>query len=92
MEGGESVASETEETETRREVADALQPADEAAESSESAVAAAPPIQPMSERDQELEQRLSQVPDDPAGLLAEKLRRQYAQKQGLIPRNRGGRR
>ena len=91
-EGGESSAPETEGAETRRAVADALQPADEAAEPSESAVAAAPPIQPMSERDQELEQRLSQVPDDPAGLLAEKLRRQYAQKQGLIPRNRGGRR
>ncbi|MDG2051601.1 MAG: VWA domain-containing protein [Myxococcota bacterium] len=92
MEGGESDSPETEETGTRRAVADALQPADDAANPSESAVAAAPPVQPMSERDQELEQRLSQVPDDPGGLLAEKLRRQYAQKQGLIPRNRGGRR
>ena len=36
---------------------------------------------PMSEEDQEVEQWLSRVPDDPGGLLREKLRRRYAEKQ-----------
>ena len=35
----------------------------------------------FSERDQEMEQWLNRVPDDPAGLLREKLRRRYAEKR-----------
>ena len=35
---------------------------------------------PMSEQEQEVEQWLSRVPDDPGGLLREKLRRRYAEK------------
>ncbi len=38
---------------------------------------------PMSEEDQEIEQWLSRVPDDPGGLLREKLRRRYAEKRSL---------
>lgn len=38
---------------------------------------------PMSEQDQEIEQWLSRVPDDPGGLLREKLRRRYAEKRNL---------
>jgi Ca-activated chloride channel family protein len=37
--------------------------------------------QPLTERDQEIEQRLNRIPDDPGGLLREKLRRRYAQKR-----------
>jgi len=36
---------------------------------------------PLTERDQEIEQRLNRIPDDPGGLLREKLRRRYAQKR-----------
>lgn len=35
----------------------------------------------FTEQDQEIEQRLNRVPDDPGGLLREKLRRRYAQKR-----------
>jgi len=45
----------------------------------------------MTERDQELEHMLSRVPDDPGGLLREKLRRRYAEKHGLPTAGRGGR-
>jgi Ca-activated chloride channel family protein len=51
----------------------------------------ASPGSPMTERDQELEHMLSRVPDDPGGLLREKLRRRYAEKHGLPTAGRGGR-
>ncbi|MGE4607367.1 MAG: VWA domain-containing protein [Myxococcota bacterium] len=35
----------------------------------------------FTEQDQEIEQRLNRIPDDPGGLLREKLRRRYAQKR-----------
>jgi len=35
----------------------------------------------FTEQDQEIEQRLNRVPDDPGGLLREKLRRRYAKKR-----------
>jgi Ca-activated chloride channel family protein len=35
--------------------------------------------EPLSEHDQEIEQLLNRIPDDPAGLLREKLRRRYAE-------------
>ena len=37
--------------------------------------------QELSERDQEVEQWLNRVPDDPGGLLREKLRRRYAERR-----------
>ena len=80
---------------TRQDVAEAFNPESTSQNSdpdANAAVAAAPPVQPMTERDQELEHRLSQVPDDPGGLLAEKLRRRYAQKKGYMPMTRGVRR
>ena len=45
---------------------------------------------PMSEQEQEVEQWLSRVPDDPGGLLREKLRRRYAEKQGATRTRPGG--
>ena len=45
---------------------------------------------PMSEQEQEVEQWLSRVPDDPGGLLREKLRRRYAEKQGVARMRQGG--
>ena len=45
---------------------------------------------PMSEQEQEVEQWLSRVPDDPGGLLREKLRRRYAEKQGVTRMRQGG--
>ena len=45
---------------------------------------------PMSEKEQEVEQWLSRVPDDPGGLLREKLRRRYAEKQGAAGQEQGG--
>ncbi|MEE3326336.1 MAG: tetratricopeptide repeat protein [Myxococcota bacterium] len=45
---------------------------------------------PMSEQEQEVEQWLSRVPDDPGGLLREKLRRRYAEKQGVARARQGG--
>ena len=39
--------------------------------------------QPLSESEQSAEQWLRRVPDDPAGLLREKLRRRYAEKRYL---------
>ena len=35
----------------------------------------------LSEEDQEAEQWLNRVPDDPGGLLREKLRRRYAERR-----------
>jgi len=37
--------------------------------------------EPLSESDQEIEQWLNRVPDDPGGLLREKLRRRYAERR-----------
>ena len=45
---------------------------------------------PMSEEEQEVEQWLSRVPDDPGGLLREKIRRRYAEKQGVARQRQGG--
>ena len=45
---------------------------------------------PMSEQEQEVEQWLSRVPDDPGGLLREKLRRRYAEKKGVAGMRQGG--
>ena len=45
---------------------------------------------PMSEQEQEVEQWLSRVPDDPGGLLCEKLRRRYAEKKGVAGMRPGG--
>ncbi len=45
--------------------------------------AAAAAEQPLSESEQAAEQWLRRVPDDPAGLLREKLRRRYAEKRYL---------
>jgi len=45
---------------------------------------------PMSEEEQEVEQWLSRVPDDPGGLLREKLRRRYAEKHGASGQRQGG--
>jgi Ca-activated chloride channel family protein len=46
-----------------------------------SAAAGAGARAPVSESDQEVEQWLNRVPDDPGGLLREKLRRRYAQRR-----------
>ena len=43
--------------------------------------APAPPEGPQSERELALEQWLNRIPDDPGGLLREKLRRQYAERR-----------
>ena len=43
--------------------------------------ASAPPEGPQSERELALEQWLNRIPDDPGGLLREKLRRQYAERR-----------
>lgn len=45
---------------------------------------------PMSEEEQEIEQWLGRVPDDPGGLLREKLRRRYAEKQAGYGLRQGG--
>ena len=45
---------------------------------------------PMSEEEQEIEQWLGRVPDDPGGLLREKLRRRYAEKRGGYGLRQGG--
>jgi Ca-activated chloride channel family protein len=44
----------------------------------------------MSEEEQEIEQWLGRVPDDPGGLLREKLRRRYAEKRGGYGLRQGG--
>jgi Ca-activated chloride channel family protein len=46
-----------------------------------SATASAGRRTPLSESDQEIEQWLNRVPEDPGGLLREKLRRRYAQRR-----------
>jgi Ca-activated chloride channel family protein len=45
---------------------------------------------PMSEEEQEIEQWLSRVPDEPGGLLREKLRRRYAEKRRGYGARQGG--
>ncbi len=68
------------------------QPADESESADDGRPVAGSALgEPMSERDQEIEHMLSRVPDDPGGLLREKLRRRYIEKQGLLA-GPGGRR
>jgi Ca-activated chloride channel family protein len=46
----------------------------------------------VSESDQEIEQWLNRVPDDPGALLREKLRRRYVERRTAASRNQGARR